>query len=88
MEENNIEFGKWVSTHREALASLYFNFYEWTMAEQLKNNEEGDIMPLDEFVIQVHSDGQEMVSKWYKENNKINPEENFGFGNELDFSRN
>ena len=88
MEENNIEFGKWVSTHREALASLYFNFYEWTMGEQIKNNEEGDIMPLDEFVIQVHSGGQEMVSKWFKENNKINPEEDLGFGNELDFSRN
>jgi len=29
-----------------------------------------------------------MVSKWYKENNKENPEEDFGFGNELDFSRN
>ena len=88
MEENNIEFGKWVSTHKEALANLYFNFYEWTMGEQMKGNEEGDIMPLDEFVIQVHSGGQEMVSKWYKENNKENPEEDLGFGNELDFSRN
>ena len=72
MEENDIKFGKWVSTHKEALANLYFNFYEWTMGEQIKNNEEGDIMPLNEFVIQVHSGGQEMVSKWYKENNKIN----------------
>ena len=88
MEENNIKFGKWVSTHREALANLYFSFYESTMGEQLRNNEEGDIMPLDEFVIQVHSDGQKMVSKWYKENNKENPEEDLGFGNELDFSRN
>ena len=88
MEENDIKFGKWVSTHKEALANLYFNFYEWTMGEQIKNNEEGDIMPLDEFVIQVHSGGQEMVSKWYKENNKENPEEDLGFGNELDFSRN
>ncbi len=88
MEENNIEFGKWVSTHREALASLYFNFYEWTMEEQIKNNEEGDIMPLDEFVIQVHSRGQEMDSKWYKETHKQSPEEYLGFGNELDFSRN
>ena len=58
MEENNIKFGKWVSTHREALANLYFSFYESTMGEQLRNNEEGDIMPLDHFVLQVYENNQ------------------------------
>jgi len=88
MEENNIEFGKWVNTHREALANLYFSFYESTMGDQLKNNEEVAILPLDEFVLQVYENNQDIVASWYEKNNKENPEEDFGFGNELDFSRN
>jgi len=88
MEKNDINFGKWVNTHREALASLYFSFYESTMGDQLKNNEESGIMPLDEFVLQVYENNQDIVAIWYEKNNKENPEEDLGFGSELDFSRN
>ena len=45
-------------------------------------------MPLGEFVIQVYENNQDIVASWYEKNNKENPEEDFGFGNELDFSRN
>ena len=88
MEENNIEFGKWVSTHREALANLYFSFFESVMGDQVRNDEEGDIIPLDEFVVKIYSENKDIVELWYVKNNKENPEEDLGFGNELDFSRN
>jgi hypothetical protein len=88
MEENNIEFGKWVTTHREALANLYFSFFESVMGDQVRNDEEGDIIPLDEFVVKIYSENKDIVELWYVKNNKENPEEDLGFGNELDFSRN
>ncbi len=88
MEENNIEFGKWVTTHREALANLYFSFFESVMADQARNDKEGDIIPLDEFVVKIYSENKDIVELWYVKNNKENPEEDLGFGNELDFSRN
>ncbi len=88
MEENNIEFGKWVTTHREALANLYFSFFESVMGDQVRNDEEGDIIPLDEFVVKIYSENKDTVELWYVKNNKENPEEDLGFGNELDFSRN
>ena len=88
MEENNIEFGKWVTTHREALANLYFSFFESVMGDQVRNDEEGDIIPLDEFVVKIYSENKDIVELWYVKNNKENPEEDLGFGNQLDFSRN
>ena len=88
MEENNIEFGNWVTTHREALANLYFSFIECVMGDQVRNDEEGDIIPLDEFVVKIYSENKDIVELWYVKNNKENPEEDLGFGNQLDFSRN
>ena len=82
------KFGKWVNTHKEALANLYFNFYEWTMGEQMKVTKRVILCLSMSLWFKSTLNNQEMVSKWYKDNNKINPEEDLGFGNELDFSRN
>ena len=58
------------------------------MGDQVRNDEEGDIIPLDEFVVKIYSENKDIVELWYVKNNKENPEEDLGFGNELDFSRN